>query len=70
MKKIILGIVFVFTIVTLVNATSNVQSKFDKIQTSCQEVAGNFASLAYDSGVSVEDCMGIYDIIMDNCRES
>ncbi|NEW79151.1 MAG: hypothetical protein GZ086_06920 [Gelidibacter sp.] len=74
MKKIILSVVFVFASFAMVNAktdenSNEIKNNIDKIQVSCAEVASNFASMAYDSGFSVEDSIAIYDIIMDNCIE-
>lgn len=71
MKKIILGIVFVFASFTMVNANSNVEILENEMRaTTCEEVAGNFSSLAYEAGISVVDCIEIYDIIMANCTEN
>ncbi|WP_457618547.1 hypothetical protein [Lutibacter sp.] len=70
MKKIILGIVFVFASFTMVNANNDIVSTEDVVQFTCDEVASNFASLAYESGYSVEDSIRVYDAIYSNCRQN
>lgn len=63
MKKIILGIVFVFATVTMVNANSN-----DKVEGVCDQYAMDVFYSAVDEGMSYEDAYNLSNDANDVCR--